>query len=358
MVNPLGHMEQNNRKMRARALELSAPARRKVRAQLKHYLACTGLVPADFASRIDYAPDSLAMFLEDHYHEVSGNAAYICQAITKFIAAHPIAPSTQAFGELYDTANVRAMRQSFQQLLRRPAARLVYGAPGKQKSFALEYLVAELNRNELAKNGAGRRAYYLYIDVGMTQGQIVREVAAACGVPAIGDRVRIRRNLAFEFRERRALLVVDEAQHLGQMGFETLKILLDRPPHFSLLFAGSHDLKIMFDRFSASLEQWNSRLLDKVCLPGVSVDEAKGIAQRELGDYLRTLPAAEQRDMLDGMINDSIVWDVFADQPPSPQMLKHRPSRSNIAAGNAYINVRTLTNSLEETKAQLAEEAV
>src|ERR1700690_2531073 len=104
MNNPLGHMEQNNRKMRAEALELSAAARRRVTAQLKDYLARTGLVAADFAARIDYAPDSVSMLLQDRYHEVSGNAAYICRAITKFLAAHPIAPTTKAFGELYDTA--------------------------------------------------------------------------------------------------------------------------------------------------------------------------------------------------------------------------------------------------------------
>jgi hypothetical protein len=288
---------------------------------------------------------------------MAGNAGPICAAINTFIAAHPIAPSTQVFGELYDTANVRAMRQSFQQLLRRPSARLIYGAPGKQKSFGLEYLVAELNRAELSRNGAGRRAYYVDADIDMRPTGIIKEVANACGISAMGDRVRIRRNLAFEFQNRRALLVVDEAQHLSLPCFEALRILLDRPPHFSLLFAGSHDLKNTFERFSATLEQWNSRILEKVCLPGVSVEEAEGIAQRELGGYLRSLATRGAQDLLESLIDGSIVWDVFADQPLTPQMMKRRPGRSQLSAGTAYINVRTLTNSIEEIKAQLADGA-
>jgi DNA transposition AAA+ family ATPase len=350
--NPFGPIPQNDRAVRAEALKLSARERGRVRSRLGEYLARTGLTHADFAIRINYAPESLYLFLRDKYHKVSGNAGPIGKAIVTFMDAHPIAPSTQSFGEIYDTANVRAMRQSFQQLLHRPTARLVYGAPGKQKSFVLEYLVAELNRNELAKNGAGRRAYYLYVDSEMRPTQIIKEVASVCGISSIGDRARLRRNLAFELQGRRALLVVDEAQHLSLRGLESLKILLDRPPHFSLLFAGSHDFKNLFERFSATLEQWNSRILEKVCLPGVSGDEAEGIAWREIGDYLRSLRPKQARETLDELIAGSIAWDIFSDRPPTPQMLKRRPRVGDMESGSAYINVRTLTNALEQIKLQ------
>jgi len=39
----------------------------------------------------------------------------------------------------------------------------VYGAPGTQKTHVLQHLIAELNRSEIAKNGAGRRAFYVYV---------------------------------------------------------------------------------------------------------------------------------------------------------------------------------------------------
>jgi hypothetical protein len=332
--------------------------RQVTRAKLIDYLQRTGLTQAEFARRIQYAHKTLRMFLSDKWYHVAGNSDYICRAINRYIGTHPIAPMTQPFGELYSTANVRSMRESFQQLLRRPAARLVYGAPGKQKSFALEYLVAELNRVEAAKREPLQAAFYLYAIAQATPSQVMKAAAIACGSSSAGDRMRIAHNLAHDFEGRRVVLVVDEAQHLSINAFETLRILLDRPPHFSLLFSGSHDLKQIFDKWSAVLEQWNSRLLEKVCLPGVSIEEAEGIAGREIGDFLRSLKPKAAQETLDGLVNESIVWDVFADHPPTPQMLARRPRRSEMESGAAYINVRTLTNSIEQVKAQLTEEAV
>jgi type II secretory pathway predicted ATPase ExeA len=334
--NPYGPIPQNDRAVRAEALKLSAGERGRVRTRLREYLARTGLTHADFAIRINYAPESLYLFLRDKYHKVSGNAGPIGKAIVTFMDAHPIAPSTQAFGKMYDTANVRAMRATFEQLLRRPVAYMIYAPPGSQKSFVLEHLVAELNVAELSRNGAGRRAYYIDADVEIRPTQIVKEVAMACGISSIGDRVRLRRNLAFEFQGRRALLVIDEAQHLSLPCFEALRILLDRPPHFSLLFAGSHDLKQTFDRFSATLEQWNSRILDKVRLPGVERAEAEAIVERELGEQFRLITPNKALKIVRQLVDGATAQDAFEVDE------KRRPRR--------YINVRTLTNAIDDLK--------
>jgi DNA transposition AAA+ family ATPase len=348
--NPSGlPVPQNDRAARAEALKFSARERAKVRARLADYMGRTGIAQADFAIRIGYAPDSLRLFMADKYEKVSGNSNHICAAVTNFIAAHPIAPNTQAFGELYDTANVRAMRQTFQQLLRRPVAYMVYAPPGSEKTFALKHLVAELNLAELARNGAGRRAYCVTADVEMRPTQVVKEVALACGISAVGDRLRLRHNLAFEFQGRRVLLVVDEAQHLSLPCLEALRILLDEPPHFSLLLAGSHDLKQIFDRFSATLEQWNSRIIEKVHLPGVERSEAEAIVQRELGDRLGAMPPEKARKKIQMLVDEAIAKDAFDLDD------KRHPKR--------YINIRTLTNAIDRIKmqhpeAEAAQEAV
>lgn len=334
--NPYGPIPQNDRAVRAEALKLSARESGQVRTRLQDYLACTGLAEADFASRINYAASSLHLFLRGRYEAVSGNSRPICQGITTFIDAHPIAPTTAAYGELFDTSNVRAMRQTFQQLLQRPVAYMIYAPPGSQKSFVLEHLVAELNRKELSRNGAGRRAYYVDADIDMRPTGIIKEVATACGISSVGDRVRLRRNLAFEFQGRRALLVIDEAQHLSLPCFEALRILLDRPPHFSLLFAGSHDLKQTFDRFSATLEQWNSRILAKIRLPGVERAEAEAIVERELVDWLATMAPDKAHRKVQALVDKADAQDAFELDD------KRRPRH--------YINVRTLTNSIEQIK--------
>jgi hypothetical protein len=43
--------------------------------------------------------------------------------------------------------------------------------------------------------------------------------------------------------QRKVLLVFDEAQHLSIACLETIRELLDQPPHCGLLFAGTHELE-------------------------------------------------------------------------------------------------------------------
>ncbi len=60
---------------------------------------------------------------------------------------------------------------------------------------------------------------------------------------------------------RSGLLVFDEAQHLSIERLETLRELLDQPPHCGLLFAGTHELEAIFTRQALELEQWRSRFM-------------------------------------------------------------------------------------------------
>jgi Cdc6-like AAA superfamily ATPase len=314
-------------------LESSPDGRDEVRARLIDYLERAALTEGDFAMRIGYSRETLRKFISDRFHFVAGSSKNICRAIREGIAAHPIAPKTAVFGELYDTANVRTMRLTFQHLLRRPVAYMIYAPPGSQKSFVLEHLVGELNREESKKSTPTQAAFYVYALAQMTPSQVMKAVAIACGTSSAGDRMRIARNLAHDFEDRRVLLVVDEAQHLSIHAFETLRMLLDCPPHFSLLFAGSHDLKQTFDKFSATLEQWNSRIVDKVRLPGVAEGEAEAIVRREIGEMLKTNSPDRARRTVRSLIASATVRDAFE---------KNR----------RYINIRTLTNALEQIKLQ------
>ena len=309
-------------------LETDPTERGQVRDRLLDYMERTGLTEADFASRIGYSHKTLRMFCSDRWYHVAGTAERICRAISGFIANHPIMPPTEVFGALYETSNVRTIRQTFQQLLPRPVAYMIYAPPGSQKSFVLEHLVAEFNRQQLKEKDALREcAYYLYAMVKMTPSQLMKAVAVACGTSSAGDRPRIMRNLNHQFCGRRVLLIVDEAQHLSITCFEQLRYLLDRPPNFSLLFSGSHDLKQIFDRWSSTLEQWNSRIIDKVRLPGVQRSEAEGIVEREVGDILRAMPRDRACKVVKQLLDLSTTKDAFE-------------------KGRLYINIRTLSNSL------------
>jgi type II secretory pathway predicted ATPase ExeA len=165
----------------------------------------------------------------------------------------------------------------------------------------------------------------------------MRRVAVSLGCHTANEIEKMLASIKFEFRHNRVLLVVDEAQHLSIECFETLRELLDQPPYFSLLFAGSHDLKRKFDEFSATLEQWNSRIVAKVRLPGLERAEARGIIDREIGHLLIGKSAKEADALAAKLIASSTVRDAFE-------------------GNRTYINVRTLTNALDRIRAAAASE--
>lgn len=221
------------------------------------------------------------------YHKVSSNDSALRAALTDFFNTYPLAIEEPVAGRLYETQNVRLLRRYFNEALERGRAVYVEGAPGCQKTFVVQHLIAELNRREIAKNGTGRRAYYIYCRAGIGPLDLAKRVAEAAGSAGIGNIDRILRNLRFDFSGRRALLVFDEAQHLSVECFEVVRELLDRPPYFGLMFTGSHELKSFFVRNSHHLEQWQSRFYKGESLPGISEEEARAIVAGETEGRLK-----------------------------------------------------------------------
>ena len=268
---------------RRQLLAATLPEANEVRLELQDYLARTGMAPIDFAHRINYSRQTLDSFLNDRYSHISANDRSIRAAIRDFIAAHPIASPPVSTGKLYETQNVRLLRKYFYEALDHRRAYYVYGAPGTQKTYVLQHLIAELNRSEIARNGEGRRAYYIYVRQGIRSLDLMKRVAESCGAIGVGSVDRILRNLRFDFSQRKVLLVFDEAQHLSIECLETIRELLDQPPHCGLLFTGTHELEEIFTRQALELEQWRSRFHAGQALPGISEQEAAEIVHSELG---------------------------------------------------------------------------
>src|SRR5438309_2209971 len=131
---------------RRKLLEMNLPASKVVREQLRDYLGRTGLTGTDFGRRINYSGQSVNKFLTDAYEQIAGTDASLRAAIIEFIAAHPVGVHEQANGPLHETENVRLIRRYFNEALNRGRACYFEGDPGTQKSFVLQHLVAELNR--------------------------------------------------------------------------------------------------------------------------------------------------------------------------------------------------------------------
>jgi hypothetical protein len=129
--------------VRRQLLEASLPESTEVRLELQDYLARTGMAPPDFARRINYARETVYSFLNGNYSWISSNDGPIRAAIRGFIAAHPIATPVVSSGKLYETENARLLRQYFYEALDHGRAYYLYGAPGTQKTYVLQHLIAE-----------------------------------------------------------------------------------------------------------------------------------------------------------------------------------------------------------------------
>ncbi len=268
---------------RRKLLAASLPESDAVRKDATAYMARSGLTVPDLARRLGYGSSSLHLFIQRQYERVAGSDASIRGALVDYMHAHPLGLGVQeeAAGHLYQTKNVKLLRRYFYDALEHGRAAWVEGAPGSQKTFVMQHLIAELNRAEISKNGDRREAFYIYCRSDIGPGALVKRIAVATGTMALGSVDRILGNLRFDFSCRRALLVFDEAQHLDVRSFELVRELLDRPPHFGLLFVGSHQLKRFFLRNGEHLEQWLSRLRQGVSLPGISEEEALEIVAAE-----------------------------------------------------------------------------
>jgi DNA transposition AAA+ family ATPase len=270
---------------RHRLLEADIPTDEAVRAQLEQFLADSGYAAVDLADAIGYSHTAVTLFRSGKYcnhHRNESNSLALRIAIKNYIGSFKQPEAEQSQSQLYQTANFERIRAAFYRALENGWAYCIDGAPGTQKTYALRYLVNELVTSEAELNGHGRRAFYVYCRQGIRPNDLLRRIAMSAGVPQRGFIDQLIKKIHFHFAARRVLLVLDEAQHLDLACVETLRELLDQPPHFGPLFCGSHELQNTFNHLE--MEQWRSRLNRVVVLPGISQQEAEKIIAAELGE--------------------------------------------------------------------------
>jgi DNA transposition AAA+ family ATPase len=267
------------REQKSNLLVVTASRRRDVLHRVKHFMAVAGLNTFDLAARINYARPTLNLFLNNRYHHVSGNDAGICAALVDYMDRNPLELPAEAQGRLYETQNVKLIRHCFIRALHQRCAYYFRGAPGCQKTFVLQHLIAEVVREEIGKETPERRVFLVRCRIGIKPCDLLKRIAMAVGAVALGNTDRIINNLRHELRKGKVLLVFDEAQFLNIDCLETLRELLDIGL-VGLLFAGSHQLEDIFDRLD--MGQWRSRIRKGEGLPGLSLEEAQGIVKTEL----------------------------------------------------------------------------
>lgn len=305
-----------------------------VQAALREYMAKTDLSYPEVGERIGYAHESVRIFLAGDYHLVARDDLMIRAAAWEYLQRNPIVPSqVRVSGPLFVTENYRRIRKYFLSAVERHEICLLYGPPGTQKTFVLEHLVAERNREK--KNDA----LYVYASARMTRLAVLKRTARAAGATVCTLTIdRLINGLVHHFRGRPGppAIVVDEAQHLTVDALEVLRELYDRSG-CGLMLAGSHNLFENFVRGRAQLEQWLSRIDHKDPLPGLLETEVREIAVRQLGNGQ---PAKLGEKQVRALVEACRVDDIFArDAAGKPTPRK-------------YLSVRRLVKVLEQSKAR------
>jgi DNA transposition AAA+ family ATPase len=246
-----------------------------VRQLAQNHLRRTGMAPADFARRVGYAYTSIHQFMSNRYRRGLGSKEQaICEAILNYVGRSEANGVEQFSGKLYEIGNVRVLRSVFERLCTEECILMVYAPPGSGKTHIARALIPQCSFS-------GVSAFRVNCRFGITGRDLMRRIAVACG--SIGEYgvERTINNLRYDFAGRRVALYFDEAQHLSIECLETVRELNDEL-HWSLCFAGSHSIDKIFTKWLGDLEQLESRVLDKITLPGVTSEEADGIIRSEL----------------------------------------------------------------------------
>lgn len=276
---------------RREQLARTAERRRATIAAAEAFKARTGMSDAELARRIGYGASTLKKFLRDKYEQVGGDDTQITTALLRFFDECPVAAGPETSGRMYEIGNVRTVRDLLGRALEREHIFMLYGGPGAGKTAAVRWLIAEHNR----KHGGDDKApaiHYVYCRAAIRPLSLMRRIAAACGAGTGSDVDTILGNVMWAMRGRRAVFVLDEAQHLDLVCMETVRELMDMGG-ISLVFAGSHELDAIFRKFAGRIEQLNRRVTERVTLPAVTRDEARNIVRSELADLLPDLSDGE-----------------------------------------------------------------
>src|SRR5262249_8892789 len=150
------------------------------------------------ASRIGYSRNTLNLFLNERYDR---DDEALCAALVAYMEANPPSARIKPAGKLYETRNVFLIRHCFSRALRLHCAYYFRGAPGCQKTFVLEHLIAEVDREELDRDIRTRRAFLVRCRVGIKPCDLMKRIARAVGCPSVGNTDRIINNLRHQFRE-------------------------------------------------------------------------------------------------------------------------------------------------------------
>jgi DNA transposition AAA+ family ATPase len=270
-------------KRKAELAKMNLPSDQDLRQRALLFRQRSGLTLGEFSEAIGYGSSSLNVFLSASYdsnltgdHDSSRNSLNIRAALKQYLdLQEDIQPAPQSH-TLHPTKDLARVVESCLRALDHGSAYVIDGPPATQKTFSLR----EAERQIKLRND-GSRALYLYARINHAPTGFLRTLCNEAGVTNRGDTDQLILKLRHFLARGRTVLMVDEANNLPNETLDVLRQLLDLPPHFGVVLAGSDELSRRISHWK--MERWHSRVRKTLYLAGPSQAEAREIMRAALG---------------------------------------------------------------------------
>lgn len=218
------------------------------RKRLTDYISTTKRSQAAISKELGVSAATLSQFLNENY---TGSNEDVACKIEQFIELerqrlHQTPPPRFT----KDLRNTQLVYSDLNYLRVTNRISLIIGAAGSGKTTALQHYAAE-------NNGV------IYVQADVTKGSpraALNLLVKAMGMKVRGTSSEILDNLIDELTDTNRLIIIDEAQHLTERSFDTLRALNDRAG-VGLVYAGTPDiLNRMYGKHEADFDQVHSRI--------------------------------------------------------------------------------------------------
>lgn len=219
-----------------------------MRNLLKQHISETGVTQKRLARELDISDTVLSLFLADSY---TGDNDKVAKKIKQYLHIGAVKKSLTPDPEYCDLlVNTRKITECLQMAHASNEILLLYGPAGCGKTTALKHYAN-------THNGV------VYLEADTTTGTpraILLLLLEAIGGQPTGSTTQVMKNILSILKGTNRLIVIDEAQHLTERSFDTIRAINDKIG-VGLVYSGNPSiLKQMYGRREQEFDQLYSRI--------------------------------------------------------------------------------------------------
>lgn len=219
-----------------------------MRTLLKQHISETGITQKQLARELEISDTVLSLFLADSY---TGDNKKVAEKVRQYLHIGAVRRTlTPDPNYCENLLNTRKITECLQMAHASNEILLLYGPAGCGKTTALKHY-AETN------NGV------TYIEADATTGTpraILLTLLESIGGQPVGSTTQVMKNILNILRGTNRLIIIDEAQHLTERSFDTIRAINDKIG-IGLVYSGNPGiLKQMYGRREQEFDQLYSRI--------------------------------------------------------------------------------------------------